>query len=275
MRVPVRPADPGSLKRGIADGLRRAAPVLLSLVVAFLASLTLSLVDHNGDVRALIEQEVLMVPLLTVLGTSLVWATLVGVWAIVGRLSVGVALFAVATGILAFANHMKLDLRLEPVLPSDVVYVTEPGFLFEMVGATQIALLVLTLAVLVLGAGAWWWLRRRRAEPDADAAGPRWRNLVARALVLASSVSFLGYAADFNRPGNELRRAYEAAGAHWAVWDQALNYQRNGFVGGLLYNLDVDAMKPPPGYSAAAMDALVRRYTEAAATMNRRRGATP
>jgi phosphoglycerol transferase MdoB-like AlkP superfamily enzyme len=274
LRVPVRPADLGSLKRGIADGLRRAAPVLLSLVVAFLASLTLSLVDHNGDVRALIEQEVLMVPLLTVLGTSLVWATLVGVWAIVGRLSVGVALFAVATGILAFANHLKLDLRLEPVLPSDLVYVTDLGFLFEMVGATQIALVVLTLAILVLGAGAWWWLSRRRAEPNANAAGPRWRNLVGRALVLASSVSFLGYAADFNGPGNELRRAYEAAGAHWAVWDQALNYQRNGFVGGLLYNLDVAAMKPPPGYSAAAMDALVRRYTEAAATMNRRRSAT-
>lgn len=274
MRVRLRPGHLGSVRSGIADGLRRAAPVLLSLAVAFLASLTLGLVDHNGDVRALIEQEVLTVPLLTVLGTSLVWATLVGVWAIVGRLSVSVALLAVATGLLAFANHMKLDLRLEPVLPSDLVYVTNVGFLVEMVGATRIALLGLTLAVALVGVGAWWWRRRRRAEPEPGAAGPRWRNLVARALVLAMSVSLLGYAANFNKPGNGLRQAYEASGAQWAVWNQALNYQRNGFVGGLLYNLDVEAMKPPRGYSAAAMDALVRRYTRAAATMNRRRSAT-
>lgn len=274
LRVPVRPAGLGPLGRLLARGLRRGVPVLLSLVAALLACLALGLVDHAGDVGALIEREVLTVPLVTALGTSLVWATLVAVWAVVGRLSVSLALLAVATGALAFANHMKLTLRLEPVLPSDVVYLTNPGFLLDMVGVTRIALLVLASAAVLGAAAAWWWLRRRRAEPDAPAPGPRWRNLAARALVLAMSASFLGYAADFNKPGNGLRQAYEAAGAHWAVWNQTLNYERNGFVGGLLYNLEVDAMTPPPGYSAAAMDALVRRYARAAALMNRRRDAT-
>jgi phosphoglycerol transferase MdoB-like AlkP superfamily enzyme len=276
LRVTVRPARPGSPRRRIADVLRRAAPVLVSLVAALLAYLVLGLVDHDGDVGALVEQELVLVPWLTVLGTSLVWAVLVAVWAVVGRLPVALGLLAAGTGVLAFANHMKLDLRLEPVLPSDLVYVRDLGFLVEMVGVARVVLLVVVLTVLVLAGAARWWLRRRRAQPtDEDAPGtPRWRNLAVRGLVLALSVSFLGYARGFNKPGNELRQAYEAAGAHWAVWDQALNYQRNGFIGGLLYNLDVEAMEPPPGYSAAAMDAIVRRYTAAAAAINRHRTGT-
>ena len=272
MRVPLRPVPSTRLTRGLVAGLRRAAPVLVSLLVALLAYLTLGLVDHDGDVRELIDREVLRVPLVTALGTSLVWAVLVMMWAIAGRLHVPVAVLTVVTSVLAFANHLKLDLRLEPLLPSDVAYVTDVGFLVEMVGVTRIVLFGLVL--LVLAAGAAWWLRRRRpAEAELDGAGPRRRNIVVRVVALALALSFLGYASGFNHPGNGLRRAYEAAGAHWAVWDQAYNYKRNGFVGGVLYNLSVEAMKRPPGYSAAAMDALVRRYTDAATTMNRRRGA--
>ncbi len=276
MRVPLLHAPSTRLPRALVAGLRRAAPVLVSLLAALLAYLTLGLVDQGLDLGALVDQEILLVPVLTVMGTALVWALLVAVWAIVGRLQVALVLLAIVTIVLAYADHMKLDLRLEPLLPSDAAYVTDLGFLVEMVGVRQVVLLGLTLALLVVGSGAWWWLRRRRrrAEPQADGAAPRWRNLVVRVVALAMSLSFLGYAANFNRPGNELRRAYEAAGAHWAVWDQAANYQRNGFVGGVLYNLSVDAMKRPPGYSAAAMDAIVRRYTDAAAAINRHRSAS-
>ena len=164
LRVTVRPARPGSPGRRIADVLRRAAPVLVSLVAALLAYLILGLVDHDGDVGALVEQEVVLVPWLTVLGTSLVWAVLVAVWAVVGRLPVALGLLAAGTGVLAFANHMKLDLRLEPVLPSDLVYVRDLRFLVEMVGVARVVLLVVVLAVLVLAGAAWWWLRRR-AQP--------------------------------------------------------------------------------------------------------------
>ena len=57
-----------------------------------------------------------------------------------------------------------------------------------------------------------------------------------------------------------MRGAYEAAGTVWAPWSQRRNALDNGLVASLLYNLDVTAMKRPPGYSEARMQEIADRY---------------
>ena len=198
-------------------------------------------------------------------------------WALVGRLSVAAALVALVTAGLAFADHTKLELRLEPILPSDFVYLSQPGFLAEMVEARYVVLL--GVGALVLAAvGGWvlWFLSRRHPRPGPRSDPRRWvRNLVLRVTVFSLALAYLSHAAEFNQPGNQLRKAYDAHGARWASWSQLLNYERNGFVGGMLYNTSIDAMPAPPGYSVATMRDLVRRYSDIAADLNTRSGRGP
>ena len=61
-------------------------------------------------------------------------------------------------------------------------------------------------------------------------------------------------AGNFNEPGNPWRAAFDSTGLRWRDWDQRVNYQRNGFVAGLLFNMHVQAMSEPQGYSKAAVD---------------------
>jgi hypothetical protein len=94
-----------------------------------------------------------------------------------------------------------------------------------------------------------------------------------RFLVVAMTVSMLGYASRFNDTGNQVRAAYEATGAHWTFWFQRLNYFRNGFVGGLLYNTNVPAMEQPGDYGRDTMQAIADRYVERARALNSDRAA--
>ena len=47
-----------------------------------------------------------------------------------------------------------------------------------------------------------------------------------------------------------------------------MNYRNNGFVGGVLYNMPIEAMPRPAGYDAAAMDAIAQKYAARAAHRN-------
>ena len=257
-----------------ASWLRRGAvPVLASLGFALLCYLALDLVQNEGSLEELYKRDVVQGPVLTLLGTLVVWAVLVLVWAIVGRLAVGIAVLTVLTAILGFANHVKLTLRLEPILPSDLAYVSQVGFLAEMAGLAEVLVLLAALGLVTVAIG--WVSRRysrskprgtRRSDPYA------WRRRVLSRLVAgALSVFFLTYVGNFNNPGNNFRDAYEANGAEWAYWAQGANYLRNGFVGGVLYNLDTTSMERPRDYTRASMEQIVRRYVEVADRTNRAR----
>lgn len=261
-------------RRQQIEWLRHASvPVLASLLCALLCYLTLDLVSNGGSLSELYRRDFEETPLLSVLGTLVVWAVLVLIWAVVGRLAVAVAVVAALTAVLCFANHMKLTMRLEPILPSDLAYLTQLGFLTEMVGVTSLLLLVGGIGLLLV-ATVWVVRRGSRSHPHATRTSDAraWRlSLVTRLVAGALSVSFLSYVAHFNDPGNGFRGAYEASGAEWAYYAQRVNYIRNGFVGGMLYNLDVTAMKQPLGYNRASMKDIVDRYVDEADQLNRDR----
>ena len=87
-------------------------------------------------------------------------------------------------------------------------------------------------------------------------------------------LALLTLANNFNEQDNPWRAAFDSTGLRWRAWDQRVNYQRNGFVAGLLYNTHVTAMAEPKGYSKAAVEAIAKRYEAEAAAMNEGRTAT-
>jgi phosphoglycerol transferase MdoB-like AlkP superfamily enzyme len=211
-------------------------------------------------------------PLVLLLGTVVVWLVVGLVHAVLGRLWLTAAVMATLTVVVIVADHEKVRLRREPLLPSDLRSAGEVDFLTDMVGPSTVALAVVALVVVVTAAvlaHRWAGSRRGHPRPGRTVSG-RERSLVRLGVVLLAVLGLLQLGA-FNQPGNPVRTAYDALGADWRPWSQQRNYLGNGFVGGFLYNLDVPEPPRPPGYSAAAMRRVVARYTALAARINRTR----
>ena len=139
-----------------------------------------------------------------------------------------------------------------------------PGQLVAMLTVAA----AIVAAVLVVGR----LLARRFPRVRRQAAPREWRLLlVARAVTVVVCAAALVHAEGFNQPGNLWRKGFDAAGASWRPWFQAGNYLGNGFVGGTLYNMPVQAMTAPAGYSRSTMQEISRRYGAAADRHNRGR----
>jgi len=196
-------------------------------------------------------------------------------WCLSGRLWLSMGLLLALTGALSAVNMAKLSILQEPLYPSDYQFLNTPDFLLDMVHPSAVVVGVLGLAAAAAGSivGARW---SRRRFPRVDRAShPRgWAVLIGVRLVGVLVIALvLSSARHFNDSGNTWRRLYDAQGATWQPFSQAMNYRSNGFVGGALYNLPTDPMPVPEGYSPQAMRALAATYAGRAAERNA--GLTP
>jgi hypothetical protein len=213
-------------------------------------------------------------PLLFLLGAVVLWLLVGLVHAVVARYSRTAVIMVTATALVAVADYQKVQLRREPIYPSDWEFLHDAGFLTDVIGLRAMVLLLLAVLLIGLATFAGALLLRKRlvsrssATPTPDS---RQAPVTIRALTGALCLLSLGYVAGFNSPGNAARAAYDALGATWRPWSQERNYLGNGFVGGFLYNLGVPAVAKPTGYSAATMARVSARYTAAAERINRTR----
>lgn len=212
--------------------------------------------------------------------THAMWLSVLVVWtfmllclALLGRFWITLGITGLITLLLGAVNLTKLRLRNDPLFPSDTAFLSQPGFLQEMVGG-RIVIAAAFGAVLVLVVA---WLIGRvvgRRIPHVDTGLGRralwaWRGL--RLVVAAVCFALLLSASHFNQPDNRWRAAYDSTGLVWKFFDQRVNYLRNGFIGGLLYNMPVTAMNRPKDYSQETMQRLARKYADLAAETNRTR----
>jgi phosphoglycerol transferase MdoB-like AlkP superfamily enzyme len=201
------------------------------------------------------------------------WIVVVLVVAVIGRLWLAMGVLAALTLVMGAANATKLEFRNDPLYPSDIDFLAQPGFLAEMVPKSHLLLGGLGLVALVLVA----WLVGRlaaRAFPPLSKGLSR-RALVtlwvSRGVVAVLCLTLLHSTSDFNKPHSAWRSMFDATGLRWRSWDNKENYQKNGFIAGALYNMPVTAMKEPAGYSEAAMTAIAARYADQARQENRLR----
>lgn len=204
--------------------------------------------------------------------TLVVWVLIGFLWSVLGRLwwSIGIVMaLALTVGI---GNLVKIQLREEPVYPSDLDFVREPGFLTSMVSPVFLVV-ALALVVGVVVAAVRIGRRMGRHYPR-----PSWRILPReqamavlglRVAVGVVTALLLMQTTQFNQPHNLWRGLYEVRGDdHWRYWSQKTNYRSNGFMGGFLFNMPVSAMAKPKGYDEAAMATIADRYTELADELN-------
>jgi phosphoglycerol transferase MdoB-like AlkP superfamily enzyme len=249
------------------------AALMATVVLAFAVNGVLDLWRVGSDLGGFQDDSLADQLPLFLLGTLVVWLFVVLLVAALGRLWVSIGLVTAMTVLLGYANYRKQQLLLEPLYPSDLVFLTNPGFLEDSVGAGVLVVLVVSSVALVGGAALvgravsrWFPRPDRRSHPRFA-----WRLLGARVAGALVAVAAIGYVSQFHDPGNLVKAAYEEYGAHWRPWHQSANYADNGFVGGMLYNLPVPAMQRPAGYGPRTMHSIMRRYSHAADRINRTR----
>ncbi len=266
-----RGSRPPSRRRQV---LTLVLALAMTLLWAWLATVVL---DASNFPRALhtLEHRSFEAPALLP-SVLVVWVFVLLVVALIGRLWLSLGVVTALTALIGGVNATKLDLRNDPLVPSDIVFLGQPGFLFDMVSKSRLALAAVGLVAVVALAWAFGWLVARVFPVLAKTLSRRGLLAlrVTRVVVVVVCLALLGLANNFNEHGNPWRAAFDSTGLRWRAWDQRVNYQRNGFVAGLLFNTHVTAMTEPKGYSKAAVEAVAKRYRAQAAAMNKGRTAT-
>ncbi|BAO07956.1 MULTISPECIES: LTA synthase family protein [Enterococcus] len=169
--------------------------------------------------------------------------------AFAGSYLFGLLFYLVSIGILGFANYLKMSYRQEPIYPDDLKMITEFNLLKDMTG-TPIFIGLILLAILAFGGVVWAIVRSFKKDRTFQ---------IYRILTLIMTVAMMGYFSNFNNPNNLLRKAYNQT-ALWIPYSQKMNYYNTGFIGGFLYNLKVEPMERPEGYSKEKINEITEKY---------------
>ncbi|MDT6399126.1 LTA synthase family protein [Enterococcus faecium] len=178
--------------------------------------------------------------------------------ALAGSVPLGSLTYVVAIGVLGFANYMKMSYRQEPIYPDDLKMIIEIGLLKDMTG-TMLFTVILAAAGTVIGLFCWYMFRSLKK-------GRRFQLI--RLTTLLVAIGLLGYISNFNNPDNLLRKAYNKT-ALWIPYSQKMNYYNTGFIGGFLYNLKVEPMDEPEGYSKEKIKEITEKYQKLADEKNK------
>jgi phosphoglycerol transferase MdoB-like AlkP superfamily enzyme len=247
----------------------------LTLFWAWLVTIVLDASSFPSPLHALLHRS--FAAPAVVPSVMVVWVFVLMVLALVGRLWLSLGIVTALTALLGAVNATKLQLRNDPLVPSDVVFLGQPSFLFDMVSKSKLALGALGLVAVVLVAWGVGWLVARFVFPRLSSTLSRRGRIVlwaVRGVVFLVCLGLLVLADNFNEHGNPWRSAFDSTGLRWRAWDQRVNFQRNGFVAGTLFNTHVNAMAEPKGYSEKAVKAIAERYRAEAAAMNQGRTGT-
>ena len=251
---------------GGREGAKIIVCLVYSILLAIFCDLVIEFLQTGGDGKRLLGYTVMNATTVTLLNSAVLWVVVVLLWSLTGRLSVTSFLSLAAAVMVGYANYLKLHLRHEPLYPSDLDFVSSPGFLVQMAGIETLVLVSTLLGVLGVAIALISRILNQSLVRIQRSSHPRlwWSGIATRVVAVVLAASFFAYAVTFNDPDNKVRRTYEAGGAHWAFWYQKLNYTTNGFVAGLLYNTHVPAMAMPRGYSKTTMARIVKRYSKRA-----------
>lgn len=178
--------------------------------------------------------------------------------AVLGSFLFGTFFYLVGIGILGYANYLKMTYRQEPIYPDDLKMIKEFGLLKDMTGTTSFYLLA-GMILLVVAGGSWAIYRSFKKDKKFQAI---------RVITLFTTIFALIYISHFNNPNNLLRKAYNKT-ALWIPYSQKMNYYNTGFIGGFLYNLKIDPMEKPKGYSEEKIKEITSHYQKLADEKNK------
>ncbi|MGX7419015.1 LTA synthase family protein [Carnobacterium gallinarum] len=188
------------------------------------------------------------------LSSSVILVITLWLYSLIGNRYIVVALtFLTSLGI-GMATWQKMLNRSEPLYPSELNMVKELPFLISMIDVKFIVLFI--VGGTLLGIAVWLVTHYHSKFITAP---NRKKSYLLRGILFVLTSFLLIYIGNFNQSGNYLKKAYDPY-AYWIPYSQQMNYYNNGFIGGFLYNLKVEAMEQPADYSKAKIVELTKKY---------------
>ncbi|MEG2254062.1 MAG: sulfatase-like hydrolase/transferase [Vagococcus sp.] len=177
---------------------------------------------------------------------------------VAGSFFVGNLFYVVGIVLLGIANSLKLSYRMEPIYPEDLKMIVEWGMMRDILGWVLFLLFICVVFALI-GTLIYSFY-------DSLKLSPRLQRI--RIVTLVVTLFLMVYISHFNDPNNLLRKAYNRT-AKWIPYSQKMNYYNTGFVGGFLFNLQVEGMEKPEGYSKEAIQSITSKYDAKADKVNK------
>lgn len=158
------------------------------------------------------------------------------------------------------ADHIKLGLRDEPILPADVTSVQTFGEILKFVSVwVVIAGVVGVLLLVIIGL----ILDHRYRVPSP--------NVKCRLLWTVLTVCFFGSSSLWNHTNSRISSFLTGLGNYPLFYSQIEGAHQNGPIIQFMNNIDVTVMEKPAGYSRARMEKIVKEYQVVAKEINKDR----
>lgn len=158
------------------------------------------------------------------------------------------------------ANRIKIGIRNEPILPSELSMIKAWRSLLGMVDGW---ILLLVVSVIVITIPIIYFLEKKYRLPK-----QKWYSRVAWLIIIPvifSSVTFL------NHEKSVIHIISGGIGNDPTFYNQLAGAQKNGPTQQFLNNIDVEVMKKPSGYSKERMQQLKDKYRKVATDINKNR----
>lgn len=238
-----------TITRRVTRAIGHRWPSLLAFLVAYvLADLS---IYYMGNDTIFVKQSMLW------LTTLLIFLTFKALQALTNRYWLSLLVTGMSNIIWIIANIQKMNLRNEPILPSELAMIDDLGSLLKMIDYhlliySGIAIVVVIVAIVVLE-------HRYRAQ---QLTWP-WRIFW---LILA--VCAFGSSAFWNHHGSRMQTIMAGLDDQPHFIHQAVGAKQNGPTVQFLNNVDITVMTRPYGYSKAAMERISREYNQTARQIN-------
>ncbi len=238
-----------TITRRVTRAISHRWPSLLAFLVAYvLADLS---IYYMGNDTIFVKQSMLW------LTTLLIFLTFKALQALTNRYWLSLLVTGMSNIIWIIANIQKMNLRNEPILPSELAMIDDLDSLLKMIDYhlliySGIAIVVVIVAIVVLE-------HRYRAQ---RLTWP-WRIFW---LILA--VCAFGSSAFWNHHGSRMQTIMAGLDDQPHFIHQAVGAKQNGPTVQFLNNVDITVMTRPHGYSKAAMERISREYNQTARQIN-------
>ena len=235
--------------------------VLTSILIVFMSNYYLQLSQNSWSFRLATKFAFSWHTEKFLLGTLVLLMFNLFIVALCGSFLAGNLFYGIGMTLLGIANAMKMSYRMEPIYPDDLKMIVEWNMLRDILGwGLFLVFIILVMGIILLFGYAFY---RSLKLPSF------WQKI--RIVTLLVTAMFLYYAGQFNQPNNLLKKAYDRT-ALWIPYSQKMNYYNVGFMGGFLFNLNVEGMTQPDGYSKAAVEEIMSKYDKKAEAANQAKG---
>jgi len=240
--------------------------ITCGIFFSLLGHFIIELIYYDYDFTFVIEEIVNVRPILFLLGSIILFLFYTLFSSIFNSSIIGGILLLLASWVTGVAANLKSISRAEPLYPSDLYWIRELPFLFEMVGLINtiiiITAIIITIASLILI--YIYYIKPRKKHIS------KRKNRFYRIVGALLSLGLLFYISRFNYSGNKVSEVYQEH-AQWLNSSQQQNYDRNGFIAGFLYNLDSPPMEPIDDYSRGSIERIYNKYKEKTIEINNER----